>query len=228
MIRLSQRRMSRLFWEIIFETDELISSETKKLFFEQSVALESLRKDAAYNTGSIPISQSYILFLLTLFLKPKRVIEIGTFIGRSTLSIAKAMDQYCEDGEIHTCDFSNDIRLPWDGKARITQYPLTSSGQMLEKLEGPFDLIFLDGRITDLELGRLSELLTENSVVVLDDFEGMEKGVINLIKLRQTIKFQSYFLIYPTEQTQMRNYNFVGNSTAAVLIPTSMFQLSNQ
>ena len=227
-INLSVRVISKIFWELIFNQDELITLSTKNKLLDDLINLEKLREQADYNTGSIGMAKAYSLYLFVRYFKPKRIIEIGTFIGRSTLSMANALDTYSDLGEIHTCDMSNNISLPWQGKTKITQYPKTKSIDMLKKLTGEFDLIFLDGRITDDELTLIENLISQKTIIILDDFEGIEKGVMNLIKLRQIPKLNNHFQINPPSETFLNTYQFKTHSLMGGLIPISLFKFTNQ
>jgi predicted O-methyltransferase YrrM len=227
-INLSVRIISKIFWELVFNQDELITLSTKNKLFDDLINLEKLRDQSDYNTGSIGMAKAYCLYLLLRYFKPKRIIEIGTFIGRSTLSMANALDTYSDIGEIHTCDMSNNITLPWQGKTNITQYPKQKSIDMLKKLTGEFDLIFLDGRISDEELTSIENLLSQKTIIIFDDFEGMEKGVMNLIKLRQISKLNNHFQINPPSETFLNTYQFKTHSLMGALIPISLFRFTNQ
>jgi predicted O-methyltransferase YrrM len=227
-INLSIRIISKIFWELIFNQDELITLSTKTKLFNDLINLETLRDQADYNTGSIGMAKAYSLYLFLRYFKPKRIIEIGTFIGRSTLSMANAIDTYSDIGEIHTCDMSNNITLPWQGKTNITQYPKTKSIDMLKKLTGEFDLIFLDGRISDEELTSIENLMSQKTIIIFDDFEGIEKGVMNLTKLRQISKLNNHFQINPPSETFLNTYQFKTNSLMGALIPISLFKFTDQ
>lgn len=77
----------------------------------------------------------------------KRIVEVGTFTGYSSLMMASALPQ---DGELITCELSDkhaDIaqsffdRSPHGKKIRIARGP---AGDTLAALEGPFDMAFID------------------------------------------------------------------------------------
>lgn len=116
------RLLSEIFWEAMLRnTDELIVKKNElNTYFKK---LNELRANAEYNTGSISLSSSWCLYNIVRYFKPIRIIEVGTFIGRSTISMAQAQDdEGIEGAEIFTCDFSNNITLPWDGKTKIHQF----------------------------------------------------------------------------------------------------------
>jgi len=223
-IKLSLRIISKIFWEIILTEDQFVNSEEKRELFDNLISLENLRGEADYNTGSISISQAYLLYLFLKYFKPIKVIEIGTFIGRSTISMANAIETYSDKGEIYTCDFSNDIKLPWKGKCKIKQFPKTKSSEMLNNLKGEYDLVFIDGRVSDEELSTFESLINQNTIIILDDFEGIEKGVVNLAKLRQINKLNQHLLINTISEDLLKQYNLHNHSRMGALIPMTLFQ----
>jgi len=191
--------------------------------------LEELRKNAEYNTGSISFSSAWCLYNLVRYFKPKRIIEIGTFIGKSTISMCQAQDdEGINEAEIYTCDLSNQISLPWNGKTKIHQFQKQSSTEMLKKLTGVFDFLFFDGRLSEEDLVLLSKLISNKTIIALDDFEGMEKGVINLINLRLIPQLANYILIYPPTEDALKQYQFTAHALTAVMIPIEMISFCNQ
>jgi len=226
-INISVRQFSKIFWAQIMELTESTLAEKEALTIKLN-GLESLRDHAEYNTGSISFSAAWCIYNLTKYLKVKRVIEIGTFIGKSTISMASAVDYQFNDGEIYTCDFSNSIKLPWNGKTKIHQFQKKSSTDMLKTLNGHFDFCFFDGRLTDEDLPLFNNLINENTVIALDDFEGMEKGVINLINLRKLQKLNNHFLAYPPSENYLKEIGLNSHSLTAVLLPISLIRFTNQ
>ena len=228
MIRLSITRLSKLIWEIILDQNQLTTIKELDDLKTKSIDLEKLRFEAEYNTGSIAISQAHLLYLVVQFFKPKRVIEVGTFIGRSTIAMAQAMDKYCSEGEIFTCDASNSIELPWKGTTKITQFKKQTSVAMFQQLDGVYDFLFLDGRVVDEDLINMDRLITDKSIIVLDDFEGIEKGVINLTYLKKLRKFQNHQLVYPPDSELLLANQMSKKIPMALLIPRTLIHFTNQ
>lgn len=226
-IHLSQRLMTGVFWEAVLIDDDMRGAERARLI-ERLKDLEALRQAADYNTGSISFAAAWCLYNLVRYFQPARVLEVGTFIGKSTVSMASAMDDAGAPGEIHTCDMSNAIDIPWDGRTAIRQHQRVSSTDMLGSLDGAFDLMFLDGRLVREDLAALGRLATPDTVIALDDFEGMEKGVANLSLLAGMPKFQRHFLVYPLREDRGALYGLSGNSLTAVLVPVSTFIFTKQ
>ena len=227
-INLSIRNISKIFWEVIYLNKDLLKSDFHEIFFDKLNSLEKLRSVATYNTGSISLSSAFSLFLLVKHFKPMRIIEIGTFIGKSTISMASAMEEFTDKGEIFTCDASNEIKLPYVGNTKITQFMKQDSTKMLECLTGKFDLLFIDGRIKNADIKIILNLITDKSIIVFDDFEGIEKGVANLMLLRQSKEFNNHYQINPPSEEFLRLHNFHSGALLGLLVPINEFRLTNQ
>lgn len=223
---LSSQLFSEVFWRGVFsESDFFLPIQNR--FGRDSLRLESLRNQADYNTGSISAFSAWSLFLLCRYFKVRRAIEVGTFIGRSTISMAQAMNM-CGGGEIHTCDASNEILVDQFPPSQIFQYQKQTSTQMLSKLSGSFDFAFIDGRLSDSDISLMLNLLSDDAIIALDDFEGTEKGVANLFKLRSHNRFKKLFLVPPPSLEMAQNLSFSSRSLIAVLLPPSLIALTNQ
>jgi hypothetical protein len=84
----------------------------------------------------------------------------------------------------------------------------------LAEEENPsIDLIYLDGRLSQPDIEPLSKIVCEKTVFVLDDFEGIEKGVANALMLEHP----SRVLIYPR-----------ADNKTAVSMPVGLIQLVPQ
>ena len=142
--------------------------------------------------------------------------------------MASGMEDRNIGGEIFTCDFSNAIELPWKGNCKIHQFVKTSSTEMLKRLNGTFDFVFIDGRVQPDDLGLLDRLISTETIFALDDFEGIEKGVLNLNFLSQLIKLRSHIVIYPPAEDMLYRHGLTNDSVMAILLPISLLELSKQ
>ena len=91
--------------------------------------------------------QGRFLSLLSKLLRPKRILEVGTFTGYATLCLAEGLP---EDGVIHTLDKNEELldfqrsffdQSPW-GK-QIFQH-CGDAMEVLPRLNGNYDMVFLD------------------------------------------------------------------------------------
>jgi predicted O-methyltransferase YrrM len=210
-IQIGRERFSKFFWDII---DEKVGDVPWQEIEDMIADRQEYRRKAEYNTGSLSVDDAAELYRLVKFFKPSTIAEVGTFIGVSTMAMYMA-DKYVS---IDTCDMSNDIpNLFEDTKGMVTYFPKTSSTEMFKKLaeeENPsIDLIYLDGRLSQPDIEPLSKIVCEKTVFVLDDFEGIEKGVANALMLEHP----SRVLIYPR-----------ADNKTAVSMPVGLIQLVPQ
>lgn len=233
-VPISYQLLSEAFWERVLENASLHYETRRGELFNLFDELDSLRKGADYNTGSVSATSGWVLYALAYMLAPVRVAEVGTFIGRSTLALAHGMDAAgVTEGAIHTCDVSNAIELPMPTSTRITQYPRQSSTDMLRQLAAPeakhsFDMVYLDGRLNAQDLPLLSHLIKPEGIIGFDDFEGVEKGVANVMLLRNAGLFSGYALIYPCKREMLLRYGLTGSCLTALLVPLSLLRITPQ
>lgn len=92
--------------------------------------------------------QGKLLELLVRMLRPRRILEIGTFTGYSALCMAAGLDA---EGELHTTEVDDELeplaqsffdRSPHGSKIRLH---IGSALAIAPALGGVFDLVFIDG-----------------------------------------------------------------------------------
>jgi predicted O-methyltransferase YrrM len=230
-IRINRSRLSDIIWRSVFENSSCQSASLRAELFQKSESLDDLRVHASYNTGSIGSSAIWALFSLCLFFKPKAVAEIGTFIGKSTFSMACAMDiAYKEGGVIYTCDYSNAIDLNFATKTLVSQFQMKSSTDMFTVLAAEnrrCDLILLDGRLQPADFKLLPDIIHPETLILLDDFEGVEKGVVNAMHLMNSLQ-NTHYLIYPPSRDIMNSHGLTEGCTIGMIIPRKLVEHTNQ
>ena len=188
-IQIGRKRFSEIVWNIIDEKVGDFPFEKIERIIEHQ---QELRSQAEYNTGSVPVEDAFELYKIVKFFQPNVIAEVGTFIGVSTKTMNLAMERLVD---IYTCDHSNNINLD---VPNIFQYPMRASHEMFKDMAEKgvkANLIYLDGRLAQQDFEPLGKIVTENTVFVLDDFEGVEKGVTNALILENAGRM----LIYPRE-----------------------------
>ena len=231
-LNISRLSFTDLFWKVVFSNGTVILDQAKACILSKHLHIEDLRKSAEYNTGSISLAAAVSLSLLSNYFRPKIIAEVGTFIGRSTYSIALGPFLSGQEAPaIHTCDYSNDIPINFDAILKnVVQYPKKSSTEMFQALfDRKFfpDIFLLDGRIEETDLTQLTKLRADNAVFILDDFEGTEKGVSNAFALTNFFK-NKFLLAYPPSKSFLCEYGLTDASTTAVLIPLTRIKFVNQ
>lgn len=91
--------------------------------------------------------QGLLLELLSSLLRPKQILEIGTFTGYSAICLAKGL---AEGGTLHTIDINRELEditskyYALSGmESRIRQY-FGAAADIIPTLSGIFDLVFID------------------------------------------------------------------------------------
>lgn len=211
-LQLNRRMVSKLFWEL------MDAQSLPEYDLPTTDQFDRLRKYADYNTGSLNEWDMVDLIAICHYFKPRVIAEVGTFIGRSTYALAVGAG---EMAMIYTCDASNDIPLPDmpPHSPAIIRHPRESSVEMFNKMlsaefGGRVDMFFIDGRISEADRILMEKLSHPKTVIVLDDFEGVEKGVANALLLGTS----DHILIYPRTP----------DGKTAVLVPIQLLQLTAQ
>jgi predicted O-methyltransferase YrrM len=91
--------------------------------------------------------QGQILSMISRMIKPRRILEIGTFTGYSALCLAKGLT---EDGLLHTIEIDDELEsiaqkyfLKSGMADRIIQH-IGDAREIIPTINQPFDLVFID------------------------------------------------------------------------------------
>jgi predicted O-methyltransferase YrrM len=230
-INLNRIRTSRVVWETVLENACVDEVQDRAALLSEVASLDKLRARADYNTGSISTGTCWVLYALSLLLKPKVVAEVGTFIGRSTLSFIRGMERArVENGSVFTCDYSNDIELPISSNVDLRQFRKKSSTDMfaaMAAINSRCDFLSLDGRLQATDFPILSSVMKAETIILLDDFEGVEKGVVNASALMNSLQ-PTHNLIYPPTNELLAKFGFLDGCSTALVVPRSSLVFTNQ
>jgi hypothetical protein len=230
---LSEAMLSEAFWPRLEASSRVLPSVSLKAdrILEASRVIH--QRFPQETAGSISKSAIIKLYLLARYFRPRVVAEVGTFIGRSTLALGEGGGAGLS--ALHTCDFSFDAFGVPDGfiadfksAEKIHYHAKTASTEMframLNQHRGKVDCFFLDGRLSGEDIEYIKELRHAESVFIIDDFEGVEKGVSNALLLRQT--FQDLVLIRPEVECDSHGGPKVTNT--ALMFGARLISLSRQ
>lgn len=91
--------------------------------------------------------QGQILSMISCMIKPKCILEIGTFTGYSALCLAKGL---AEGGQLHTIEIDDELEsiakkyfLKSGMSDRIIQH-IGDARQIIPSIQSSFDLVFID------------------------------------------------------------------------------------
>ena len=138
-----------------FITLEIINPIVQKYADEYSSAEDPLLKEIAnytYGQHADPQMlsghlQGKVLEMISSMIRPKRILEIGTFTGYSALCLAKGLT---DDGQLHTIDVrEDDVRLAriFFNQSLFADKIISLCGNALDiipKLSETWDLVFID------------------------------------------------------------------------------------
>ena len=162
------------------ERNAAVSDYIAATFAQESTALQEAKKSSLQKgipDISVPQSEGKLLYMLTLLQKPKRILEVGTLTGYSTLWMAEGAPQ----AEIITLErdpkHAQIARENFKKANRNIQVLEGNAGDILREMIGqkvePFDLIFLDADKDNypdylpllLELSREGTLLLSDNLI---------------------------------------------------------------
>jgi caffeoyl-CoA O-methyltransferase len=123
---------------------------------------------------SVGAVEGAFLSFMVFMKKPRRILEIGTFTGWSSIAMASALPP---GGKLVTCDVNeetNAIARRYAEEAGVAdriEYRVGPASETLAALEGPFDLVFIDankdGYIDYYEASL--PMLADDGVILVDN-----------------------------------------------------------
>ena len=128
---------------------EAHTTPPSELLAELAAETRETMSSAQMLTGTV---EGRFLEQLVFGLQAKRVLELGTFTGWSSIAMASALPP---DGTIVTCDVdpeAHEIARRYAEEAGVTDridYRLGPGIETMRSLDGPFDLVFIDADKTN-------------------------------------------------------------------------------
>ncbi|HEY3095213.1 MAG TPA: class I SAM-dependent methyltransferase [Acidimicrobiia bacterium] len=147
------------------------TSELHELF--ERLAAETRKKTTAPQMMVGRIEGQFLARLVRLS-GARRILELGTFTGYSSISMASALP---EDGRIITCDVDPEATaiarryMDESGFGAKIEIRLGPALETIQSLEGPFDIVFIDADKPNYEAyyEAVLPLLAENGLVIADN-----------------------------------------------------------
>lgn len=91
--------------------------------------------------------QGRLLRMLVALTRPRRVLELGTFSGYSTLCLAEALPEGAELHTVEVNDEQEDFTRPWleqSPRAEAIHLHIGDALEVVPRLGGAFDLVYID------------------------------------------------------------------------------------
>ena len=163
--------------DINFKIQNYIKNLSKKLHPVQSEIISYNESLGDIKRMQIAVSQCYFLELITKISKSKKVLEIGTFTGLSTLSIALGLP---EDGTIIALDKNSETNIKakeffkkaeQDKKIKTIVNPALDTLNELKKENLIFDIIFIDADKENYKYyyNKSFDLLKRGGLMIIDN-----------------------------------------------------------
>ena len=130
-----------------------------------------LIKDWPDTPDSTSNADCYFLYETCLEYKPKKILEIGTLVGKSAYAMALGSD--CE---IHTVDKNRDRFIVHEGFERVIRYPDTESMEFWDRGISDFDFVFVDGWLKFEDCENIFEKTLDNFWFLCHDYRLNDKG----------------------------------------------------
>ena len=163
--------------DINFKIQNYIKDLSKKLHPVQSEIISYNESLGDIKRMQIAISQCYFLELITKISKSKKILEIGTFTGLSTLSMALGLP---EDGSIIALDKNSETnkkakeffkKAEQDRKIKTIINPALDTLNVLKKENSIFDIIFIDADKENYKdyYNKSFDLLKKSGLIIIDN-----------------------------------------------------------
>ena len=163
--------------DINFKIQNYIKDLSKKLHPVQSEIISYNESLGDIKKMQIAVSQCYFLELITKISKSKKILEIGTFTGLSTLSMALGLP---EDGRIIALDKNSETNIKakeffkkaeQDKKIKTIINPALDTLNELKKVNSIFDIIFIDADKENYKdyYNRSFDLLKRGGLIIIDN-----------------------------------------------------------
>jgi len=147
--------------------------------------------------------QGRLLSLFSNIIRPKTILEIGTYTGYSTICLAEGLSK---NGKIHTIDNNEELvtiqnkYFKKSGFEKKICFYLGNAVEIIPKLKGPFELVFIDAdkinyeKYFDFVISKMSKggLIISDNVMwsgkVLDEFDSIDENTVALKKYNKKLK----------------------------------------
>ena len=131
--------------------DEKLSEYAEIHSSAEPALLKQLNRDTLANVMSPRMLSGHLqgrfLSLLSHLMRPRQILEIGTYTGYSALCLAEGL---AENGVLHTIDINEELeertRKYFDSSAFSSKiiYRIGNALTIIPTLQGPFDVVFID------------------------------------------------------------------------------------
>ena len=194
------------------EIEEYINNNSRKLHPVQKEIIKHNDGLGDIKRMQISISQCHFLHLLIKSSKIKKILEIGTFTGLSTLSMSLALP---DDGSITALDKNQETseiavsffkKAAQDNKIKLIISPALESLNNLNDQKQKFDLVFIDADKENYKnyFNHSLDLIDKDGLIVIDNVLWHGEVVDNNKQDKLTVSIRE-FNSYVNENKSVEN-----------------------
>ena len=166
---------------------------------QEPAILRALRKETYQKTTQPHMISGYLqgrlLSILSHIVSPKNILEIGTFTGYATLSLAEGLPK---DGKIYTIDKNEDLAYIPQKYFAQSEYKdqieliIGDAQEAIKKLDKIWDLVFIDADKESYAdyLNLIKPNLRKGSIILIDNVLWYGKVLDQNPKDKQTAQIQ--------------------------------------
>ncbi len=185
-----------------------VNKEIEEYINNNSTKLDSVQNEIiSYNEGlgdikrmQISISQCHFLHLLIKVSKIKKILEIGTFTGLSTLSMSLALP---DDGSVIALDKNKETsntavnffkKAAQENKIKLIIAPAIESLNNLRDQKQKFDLVFIDADKENYKkyFNHSVDLIDKDGLIVIDNVLWHGEVINNNKQDRLTVSIREF------------------------------------
>jgi caffeoyl-CoA O-methyltransferase len=135
----------------------IVQSYAEKYSRQEDGLLNDIEAETKHHPEAHMLSgalQGKFLEMISRLIQPRYILEIGTFLGYSALCLAKGLKS---DGELHTIEIDEETAAMASAnfkKSKTGNKIILHTGnalELLERLDKPWDLVFIDADKTGYE-----------------------------------------------------------------------------
>lgn len=150
--------------------------------------------------------QGRLLVMLTAMIKPKRILELGTYTGYSTLCMAEGMPAGATIDTVEVDDqMEDELRETFaaDPRAADINLHIGDAMEVVPTLPGKWDMVFIDAnkRLYSQYLDMVIDRINEGGYIIADNtlWDGhlLDPADINDAQSRALAEFNDYVAAHP-------------------------------
>jgi predicted O-methyltransferase YrrM len=177
-----------------------------------SAELEVLKELSAYTHAHIPMpnmlsghEQGVFLQILSKIIRPKRILEIGTYTGYSAICLAQGL---MNGGKLTTIDINEELKslaLEYFDKAGLSDKIELITGdakEIIETLEGEFDIVFIDADKSNYYnyYQKVIDKVRPGGLIIADNVLWKGKVIDNSVKDKRTESIRNFNLCIQNDE----------------------------